>query len=119
MATSAYTTTRNRSASGISTISADTNVRQSAYPQNLPTPLLATPGMSPHRYLWLRRMTLARHALVSADPTARTVAEIATDHGFGSWGGFRRFRKLFGESPSVTLRRLLTPKLWMIVHGLC
>jgi AraC-like DNA-binding protein len=63
-------------------------------------------GMSPHRYLLLRRMTLARRALVLADPTTRRVAEIATDHGFWELGRFSvAFRKLFGESPSVTLRR--------------
>jgi AraC-like DNA-binding protein len=63
-------------------------------------------GMSPHRYLWLRRMTLARRALVLASPTNRTVSEVATDHGFWELGRFSvAFRKLFGESPSVTLRR--------------
>ena len=68
-------------------------------------------GMSPHRYLWLRRMTLAKRALVLADPTTRTVAEIATDHGFWELGRFSvAFRKLFGESPSVTLRRPADPK---------
>jgi AraC-like DNA-binding protein len=68
-------------------------------------------GMSPHRYLWLRRMNLARRALVSADPTARTVAEVATAHGFWELGRFSvAFRKLFGESPSVTLRRSADPK---------
>jgi AraC-like DNA-binding protein len=36
-------------------------------------------GMSPHRYLWLRRMYLARWALASAG-RATTVTEVATDH---------------------------------------
>ena len=63
-------------------------------------------GMGPHRYLWLRRMNLARRALVLADATAKTVTEIANDHGFGELGRFAvSYRKLFGELPSATLRR--------------
>jgi AraC-like DNA-binding protein len=63
-------------------------------------------GMGPHRYLWLRRMHLARRALALADGTTRTVTEIANDHGFGELGRFAvSYRQLFGESPSVTLRR--------------
>ena len=64
-------------------------------------------GMSPHRYLWIRRMNLARRALALADATTKTVTEIATDCGFGELGRFAvGYRKLFGESPSATLRRL-------------
>jgi AraC-like DNA-binding protein len=63
-------------------------------------------GMNPQRYLWLRRMHLARHALASADGTVKTVTEIANDYGFGELGRFAvSYRKLYGETPSVTLRR--------------
>jgi AraC-like DNA-binding protein len=63
-------------------------------------------GMSPHRYLWLRRMNLARRALALADPAVRTVTDVAAACGFWELGRFSvAFRKLFGESPSVTLRR--------------
>ena len=63
-------------------------------------------GMSPHRYLWLRRMNLVRRALALADPTATNVTTIAMDHGFGELGRFAvSYRKLFGETPSTTLRR--------------
>ena len=63
-------------------------------------------GMSPHRYLWLRRMHLARRALVLADATVETVTEIANGYGFGELGRFAvSYRNLFGETPSVTLRR--------------
>lgn len=63
-------------------------------------------GMSPHRYLWLRRMHMARRALALAHASATTVTSIATGHGFGELGRFAvQYRRLFGESPSATLAR--------------
>jgi AraC-like DNA-binding protein len=63
-------------------------------------------GMSPKRYLWLRRMNLARRALRNADAERTTVTEIATDYGFWELGRFSvAYRTLFGEKPSITLRR--------------
>jgi hypothetical protein len=51
-------------------------------------------------------MNQARRALILADPHAKTVAEIATDHGFWEFGRFAvRYQHLFGEAPSVTLHR--------------
>ena len=62
--------------------------------------------MTPTRYLWLRRMHLARRALRMADPAASTVTEIATSYGFWELGRFSvTYRSLFGESPSASLRR--------------
>ena len=63
-------------------------------------------GMSPHRYLWLRRMNLAQRALAHAAPAAKTVTEIANDYGFAELGRFAvTYQELFGEPPSLTLRR--------------
>jgi len=62
-------------------------------------------GMSPTRYLLLRRMHLARRALRMADPTTATVTEIATSCAFWELGRFAvAYRLLFGEPPSATLR---------------
>jgi AraC-like DNA-binding protein len=63
-------------------------------------------GMSPQRYLRLRRMNLARRALTQADPAVKTVTEVANDYGFAELGRFAvAYRQLFGESPVATLRR--------------
>ena len=63
-------------------------------------------GMSPKRYLLLRRMHLARRALRMADPATTTVTKIATNYGFWELGRFSvTYHSLFGESPSSSLRR--------------
>jgi AraC-like DNA-binding protein len=63
-------------------------------------------GMSPKRYLVLRRMNLARRALRVTSAEAATVTEIATRFGFWQLGRFAvEYRGLFGEAPSATLQR--------------
>jgi AraC-like DNA-binding protein len=66
-------------------------------------------GMGPVHYLRLRRMHLARRALVRASPETATVTGIATEYGFWELGRFSvEYRKLFAEPPSATLRRAPT-----------
>jgi AraC-like DNA-binding protein len=63
-------------------------------------------GMGPVRYLWLRRMHLARRALLLSDAREANVTRIATDFGFWELGRFSvEYRTLFGESPSAALHR--------------
>jgi AraC-like DNA-binding protein len=63
-------------------------------------------GMGPVHYLWLRRMHLARRALVCADPANTTVTQIATGLGFWELGRFSvEYREMFGEQPSASLRK--------------
>ena len=66
-------------------------------------------GMGPNRYLQLRRMHMARRELCQAVPDATSVTEIAMRYGFWQLGRFASvYQSLFGEAPSVTLRRQST-----------
>ena len=72
-------------------------------------------GMGPVQYLWLRRMHLARRALLMATSDISTVTQTAMDHGFWEAGRFSaQYRGLFGEPPSVTLHR--PPPIGLIRH---
>jgi AraC-like DNA-binding protein len=63
-------------------------------------------GMGAIRYLWLRRMHMARRALIRATAATASVTKIATGCGFWELGRFSvEYRALFGEPPSVSLRR--------------
>lgn len=63
-------------------------------------------GVSPTRYLLLRRLNKVRSALRRANPSIATVAEVARNHQFMELGRFAvTYRTTFGESPSVTLQR--------------
>ncbi len=62
-------------------------------------------GISPVRFVALRRLHRARQALLRADPHSASVTQIAMDHGIWEFGRFAvSYKALFGESPSATLR---------------
>jgi len=66
-------------------------------------------GVSPTRYVLLRRLNRARAALRRADPSTATVAEVARNNQFLELGRFAvTYRSIFGESPSTTLQRNLS-----------
>jgi transcriptional regulator GlxA family with amidase domain len=68
-----------------------------------------TRGRSPCRHLRTLRLRQVRESLMSPQDGAATVTEIATTFGFVELGRFSvEYRRLFGESPSVTLRRALS-----------
>jgi AraC-like DNA-binding protein len=63
-------------------------------------------GISPHRYLKLRRMSLTRAALLSSSGPWRSVKAAALSHGFWHLGQFAQdYREIYGEVPSATLAR--------------
>ncbi len=64
-------------------------------------------GAGPVRYLNRRTLHQVRRALKAADPSAATVAEIATQFGVWELGRFARdYCSLFGELPSETLHHV-------------
>ncbi|MBX6373230.1 MAG: helix-turn-helix domain-containing protein [Acetobacteraceae bacterium] len=68
----------------------------------------ATFGISPHRYLKMRRMAMVRAALLSGAVPWHSVKAAALSHGFWHLGQFAHdYRALYGEAPSETLARAL------------
>jgi AraC-like DNA-binding protein len=62
-------------------------------------------GMSPGRYLRLRRLNRVRTALQRAQPAPGLITELAKRYGFSELGRFAAsYRQAFGETPSATLR---------------
>jgi AraC family transcriptional regulator, ethanolamine operon transcriptional activator len=66
----------------------------------------ATFGLSPHRYLKLRRMAMARAMLLSGSSPWHSVKAAALSYGFWHLGQFAHdYRATYGEAPSETLAR--------------
>ena len=64
-------------------------------------------GVGPVQYLTRRALRQIQRALKAADPSQTTVTEIAGHFGVWQFGRLARdYRLVFGELPSVTLRRL-------------
>jgi len=63
-------------------------------------------GLTPMEFVTRERLNATRRALFAADSEAITVANVAFAHGFYHPGRFsRQYHAVFGERPSVTLRR--------------
>lgn len=72
---------------------------------------VAVLGLSPAVYLKMRRLVLARRALLADEGAMPQVKSVALSHGFWHFGYFARdYRGLFGETPSQTLARRLGPR---------
>ena len=62
-------------------------------------------GVSPMAFMKQRRFEMVRGQLLTARDEGKTVTVIATEYGFFQLGQFAvDYRKMFGESPSETLR---------------
>jgi AraC-like DNA-binding protein len=69
-------------------------------------------GMSPSRYVLLRRLKEVRSALRDANPDKVNVGEVAHRFGFLELGRFaEEYRATFGEAPSTTLQRISGARL--------
>lgn len=75
-------------------------------PGTLENAFRSVAGVPPHAFFLRRRLNQARSVLLRTDPGQSSVTAIAGDLGFSELGRFAvRYRQMFGESPSETLRR--------------
>ncbi len=62
-------------------------------------------GITPRRYVEIRRLAELRNRLKNTSPDETTVTELAIEFGFGDLGRMAgKYRQQFGEYPSQTLR---------------
>ncbi len=77
-----------------------------ASPSSLAEAFRTALGISPHRFLKLRRLAMVRAALLSREHPAALVKSVAYSHGFWHLGQFAHdYRAMYGETPSDTLVR--------------
>jgi len=75
-------------------------------PGTLENAFKSVTGVTPHAFFLRRRLNQARSVLLRGGPARRNVTEVANELGFSELGRFAvRYRQMFGESPSATLRR--------------
>ncbi len=62
-------------------------------------------GITPLGFLRERRLYAAREQLIRSSPYEVTISNVAEEFGFNNLGNFSiQYKKLFGESPSETVR---------------
>jgi AraC-like DNA-binding protein len=75
-------------------------------------------GMGPSRYRYLCAMQRVHRALQSGSSDAANVSGVAGRYGFRGLGRFAtRYRSLYGELPSATLRRASRPGVAELTLG--
>lgn len=62
-------------------------------------------GIGPAAYLRRKRLSAVYSILRESDPAIITVPEVMTANGFSGWRSSADYRKLFGETPTQTLKR--------------
>ena len=72
--------------------------------RTLETSFREVTGLSPMKFLRVRRLNAGRHTLATGDPDEISVKSVAMSQGFWHLGRFARdYKLLFGENPSATL----------------
>lgn len=85
---------------------AELSVDLKVSPRTLHKAFQCVTGVGPAAFFLNRQLHAARQAIQTADAANSKVSAIAADLGITELGRFSvRYRRLFGESPSVTLRR--------------